>query len=135
MRLPHAMTLYKKDWADRLVLTGDGFNGHWHRSAKQQGVLGDRLIALKDPTTTREEVLACSEKFAQMPEIKTVILVTSDYHSRRAYAEFEHWMPNIKTISSPSTTPPQLLFPKRREWYAYWWYFVTRPFDSVGGDK
>lgn len=128
MRFPHAMKLYKEDWAEKIVIAGNGFNGWWHRSAEQQGVPKDQLISFTDATTTREEALFCAEGFLDREEIQSIILVTSDYHSRRAYSEFKYQMPDLKIISSPSQSPTLLDFPKRREWYGMWWYFATRPF-------
>jgi uncharacterized SAM-binding protein YcdF (DUF218 family) len=68
---------------------------------------------------------------------RTVLLVTSDYHTRRALSTFRHELPGIRMSIAAAQSPPQfgLKWWQQREWakttlYEWmrliWWEVVDR---------
>jgi len=94
-RVTHAVDLYKRGLAPLLVLSGTpmGFRTHeadvTQRHAEYLGVPAARILAVKhDSDSTREEA-GVLVPILRKRGAKTVILVTSNYHTGRAKRIFE----------------------------------------------
>lgn len=89
-RVRHATELYRQDWAPRIVLSGPALRADFsegelmQRQAVQLGVPAAHLIVVPhQATSTLEEALALRAALAQH-NFRKVIVVTSNFHTRRA---------------------------------------------------
>lgn len=142
-RTTKAAEVYKQGVAPRIVLTDDGGQTGWSRTERRNipyvEMAQRNLVALGVPAERIEiitpvgsgtiyEAQIFKEK-AQKENWKTVLLVTSAYHTRRTLWTFEHVFEteNIRLgIAAPPTgeqTPPP----------AFWW-LVPRGWDFVAGE-
>lgn len=128
-RTAYAASLYREGVAPLVVLTNDGEQASWSNveernppfqelaatELQKQGVPREAIRLLPDLVQgTRDEADVVS-RFAQTEKLQSLLLVTSDYHSRRAFSTFEkatnaHQM--TLGVQSPSTS-----FGKR----FFWW--------------
>lgn len=88
-RLDHAYELYQEGVAPRIVLTGykqpgdqftEAFAGYRYLTGR--GVPGDDLTIVDDGTSTWESLRA-TERVLQQQGVRSVVLVSDPYHSRR----------------------------------------------------
>ncbi len=93
-RLRHAVQLYRAGWAPRLVLSGAPFRNYFNESelmaheAKQLGVPAEHLIlAPSNADSTLEEALGLRAVLARH-DFRKIIVVTSNFHTRRARTIF-----------------------------------------------
>lgn len=89
-RLRHAVALYHQGWAPRVVLSGTPLRSYFNeaelmeREATQQGVPAAHLIVARhQAASTLEEALALRRVLAEH-NFRKVIVVTSNFHTRRA---------------------------------------------------
>jgi uncharacterized SAM-binding protein YcdF (DUF218 family) len=101
-RAPAAALLLRAGYADRVILTNDGVFSSWstkyNRNLSQSEWAEEELVALgvgreqivKLPelvnSTMSEALLAC--RYAREKGLKRIIVVTADYHTRRALWAF-----------------------------------------------
>lgn len=103
-RAPAAAMLYRDSYAERVILTNDGVLSGWspkHNRNLYQiewveeelvklGVPRERIVKLPfDGSSTMHDALAVKRWFFRHG-LKKVILVTSDYHTRRALWTFRN---------------------------------------------
>lgn len=89
-RVRHAAELYRQGWAPRVVLSGTSICSYFNevelmeREATNLGVPADHLIPVRQhATSTLEEALALRPVLAQH-NFRKIIVVTSNFHTRRA---------------------------------------------------
>lgn len=89
-RVRHAVELYRRGWATRIILSGMTLRANFNetvlmeREAITLGVPKESLILLDhNARSTIEEGLALRELLSQ-EKIRRVIIVTSNFHTRRA---------------------------------------------------
>ncbi|MGH9862937.1 MAG: YdcF family protein [Candidatus Acidiferrales bacterium] len=89
-RVTHAVHLYQAGWAPRLMLSGVNYRTDFNdvvlmeRQAVALGVPRESLLAVPQPAvSTLEEALFLQRVLAQH-NFRKVIIVTSNYHTRRA---------------------------------------------------
>ncbi|MBI4467102.1 MAG: YdcF family protein [Acidobacteria bacterium] len=89
-RLRHAVSLYRQGLAPRLVLSGPPLRTYldeaelMKREALEQGVPADHLIVARHPAdSTLAEALALRPVLAEH-NFRKIIVVTSNFHTRRA---------------------------------------------------
>ncbi|MCL4790142.1 MAG: YdcF family protein [Verrucomicrobia bacterium] len=96
-----AAQLYTNGIAPKILLTGAG-DYHGHRAILMAaGVPRDAILIESKSATTRENA-EFSARLLREQGIRTAVVVTSWYHSRRALAAFEHFAPDIRFYSRPS---------------------------------
>lgn len=93
-RLRHAVELYRDGWAPRLVLSGAGLRRYFNevelmqQEAMNWGLPGEHLVAAPHTSATLpEEALALHRVLAEH-NFRRVILVTSNYQTRRVRRVF-----------------------------------------------
>lgn len=119
-RTAQAIDMYKNDWAPLLVFsgaaadkTGPSNAEAMKRQALDAGVPEEDILIDETSETTKENAVNTIELFDKH-KIKSVILVTSAYHQRRAGLEFGHRAgAAIKIINHPVTSDKQ--------WDVWWW--------------
>ena len=97
-RLRHGADLYRQGYAVRLILSGRAIRSNFseaelmEREALAQGVpAGALLLVRHTDDSTLEEALALRQFLAEQ-EIRSIIVVTSNFHSRRARKIFRRVM-------------------------------------------
>jgi len=105
-RVQHAAELYHRGVSTRIILTNDNEQGSWSNTLERNpffyeysvdelhksGVPDSVIKVLPQPvSSTHDEALLLSS-FGKQNDIHTMLLITSDYHSRRALWSFERVM-------------------------------------------
>jgi len=92
-RISEGVKLYLQKWAPKLVFSGAAAEGDvsnalaMKRIAVSEGVSADNILIEENSKTTAENA-DFTAKVLNENGIKSIILVTSPYHQRRAYNEF-----------------------------------------------
>lgn len=129
-RTAEAIKLYRNGWAQILIFSGAAADKSgpsnavvMKQEAINEGIDANRIVIEDQSTTTQENAAATKSIFDQYG-IKSIILVTSAYHERRATLEFEKRAPNISVRSHPVATDQQ--------WTKLWWITPTGWYLAVG---
>jgi uncharacterized SAM-binding protein YcdF (DUF218 family) len=108
-----AAALIRKGWARRALIPTNATETHepTHHSLlreilRRRGVAAQNIVDLPgEVTSTRDEVLAL-RRYLQEHSVRSVAVITSDYHTRRARAIFQRQLGGGKTelyfISAPT---------------------------------
>lgn len=123
-RTAQAIDLYKHEWAPLLVFSGAAADKSgpsnaeaMKRQAIAEGVPADKILIDETSETTKQNASNSIALFDQY-RIRSVILVTSGYHQRRAGLEFGHRAGMaIKIINHPVQSDKQ--------WGPMWWMTLT----------
>ncbi|NNE66290.1 MAG: YdcF family protein [Pyrinomonadaceae bacterium] len=142
-RTEMAAELYEQGIADEVVLSDDGEMAGWsqedqgnprfvelaRRSLIKNGVDKSSVVILAPVVSgTIDEARAFAER-AKQEDWKSVMLVTSKYHTRRAAAAFEK-----ETHSEAVNVGVKPALPGRRTPGEYTWWFSPRGWKHVGGE-
>jgi uncharacterized SAM-binding protein YcdF (DUF218 family) len=100
-RPERAAELFKQGEAPKIIVSGTGDCDFNERLLEKNGV-PDAGIVLECKSRTTRENAEFSIALLRAQHIKSAIIVTSWYHSRRALHCFEHYAPDIKFYSRPS---------------------------------
>lgn len=116
----HAVELYRQGWAKKVVISGAevAWGIHTADLAKRfvlgMGVPESDILMIRDTRNTRTEAREL-EKLMQSNQYRSVIVVTSAFHSRRATYTLETAAGDFSIISSPVGTGEPEWRPDR------WW--------------
>jgi uncharacterized SAM-binding protein YcdF (DUF218 family) len=135
-RTAQAIEMYKQSWAPLLVFsgaaadkTGPSNAEAMKRQALEAGVSASDILIDETSETTKQNALNSVGLFDQH-HIRSVILVTSAYHQRRAGLEFGHRAGmSIKIVNHPLKNDKQ--------WSDWWWatpsgwYLVVSEFVKI----
>ena len=108
-RVEYAVYLFREDWAkkDRLIMSGGPlvWRHSWASLMKEHaeylGISGKNIL-LEDKSMTTEENARYTKEILTKNDYKSLILVTSPYHSRRAAIIFQKVLgKEIKVLSAP----------------------------------
>lgn len=134
-RTKHAIDLYKEEWAPKLIFSGAAKDPKSASNAKVmmsmavgQGIDPKAILIDEQSRDTKEN----AEKTRELVgDKKTVILVTSDYHQRRAYKEFQRVLgEDVKIINAPAKDKHW----GRKSWFLKpygWWISLTETVRAV----
>lgn len=118
-RTAEAIKLYQNGWATKVIMSGAAQDKSgpsnaeaMARQAIAAGVPQDAIITENKSETTQQNAEQTQTIF-QSYDIKTVILVTSSYHERRASLEFAARSPHVLVRRHPVADDSQ--------WSAWWW--------------
>ena len=147
-RVRHAVSLYKAGWAPRIVLSGASIRTYFNetelmaREARELGVPAEHLIlAPTGATSTLEEAVRLRPVLAER-NFRNLLVVTSNFHTRRARQIFVGVYRPRGTIVRVSAAPDQgfdpaawwqsregrkLLFLEVLKWTYTWWELWTLP--------
>ena len=109
-RVLYGVKLFKDDWAkkDRIIMAGGPlvWKYTWASLMKEQaeslGIPGKKIL-LEDKSRSTEEDALYTKEILKKNGFKSIILVTSPYHSRRASLIFKRVLGSeFKIISAPS---------------------------------
>lgn len=96
-----AAQLFQQGVAPRIIISGAGDDGINRQLLLQNGVPPGVIETEGKSMTTRENALFTIERL-RAENVKSVVLVTTWYHARRALKTFEHYAPDIKFYVRPS---------------------------------
>jgi uncharacterized SAM-binding protein YcdF (DUF218 family) len=96
-----AAELLQQRVALRIIHTGEGDDAINRQLLLQAGVPA-RAIEIENKSTTTHENAEFTIKLLRAEKVRSAVLVTSWYHSRRALATFQHYAPEITFYSRPS---------------------------------
>ena len=118
-RTNHAITLYQNKWAPRLVFSGAAQDKTgpsnalaMRKIAIEAGVPASDILIEEDSANTQQNAENTNKLLADN-NIKSVILVTSAYHQRRASLEFHRKLNDGITIQNSPTSD--------KDWSWFWW--------------
>jgi len=124
-RVEYGVKLFKEGWArkNRVIMTGGPvvgkhtYAGLMKEQAEELDVPG-KFILLADRSRSTEQDAKYTGEILKRNGYKSIILVTSPYHSRRASIIFRKALPGIRVICAPSD----------KSWLSFdeWW---KRPRD------
>ena len=100
-RPEQAAELFKQQAAPRIIISGAGDDEINRRILIQNGVPAEKIGIERRSKTTAQNAQFTIPLLRQS-DIHSAIIVTSWYHSRRAFETFEHYAPEIKFYSRPS---------------------------------
>ena len=100
-RPEQAAELFKQQAAPRIIVSGAGDDGINRRILIEQGVPAN-VIQIESKSETTAQNAQFTIKLLRTQNLHSAIIVTSWYHSRRAFETFEHYAPEIKFYSRPS---------------------------------
>lgn len=118
-RTEKAIQLFKNGWGDRLVLAGAAKDTSGPSNAKAmknqaeaEGVPADKIDIDEQSSTTSQNALDVKTILSDH-SAQSMILVTSGYHQRRAYLEFQSQLgPEFKILNAPTDDV---------DWNFWWW--------------
>ncbi len=119
-RASEAIKLFKNGWSDRLIFsgaaqdkTGPSNAEAMRRQAIKAGVPTDAILTESNSDTTRQNAEQ-TQALLTKNNIRTIILVTSAYHQRRASLEFDRSVGGtVKILNHP--------VPQDDQWSNFWW--------------
>jgi uncharacterized SAM-binding protein YcdF (DUF218 family) len=100
-RPEYAAKLFLDHAAPRILISGLGDDEINRRILVRAGVPARDITVENKSKTTRENARFCVP-LLRAEKVRSAIIVTSWYHSRRALKTFEHLAPGIKFYSRPS---------------------------------
>jgi uncharacterized SAM-binding protein YcdF (DUF218 family) len=129
-RIRHGISVFQERRAGSIVLTNDGLRGRWSRRRQANltsveratdtvldaGIPPDRLVILTPQVESTYDEAIVVRDFAQRAGVRSVLIVTSPYHSRRALWVFRRVLgPAVRVgIDSPA---PGGQSPTPGEWW------------------
>lgn len=119
-RAGEAIRLYQQGWADTLIFsgaaqdkTGPSNASAMRTIALRAGVPDDAILVEGNSETTRQNAVQ-TKKLLQENDIRTIILVTSAYHQRRASLEFNQQTDGMALIANHPVH-------EDNQWSRTWW--------------
>jgi len=128
-----AADLFKQGFGSSVLLTNDGQQGGWSNekernpftlelatdSLVRSGVPATRIEIIQDPVvgSTYEEALAI-KTWAEKRQVKSMLVVTSAYHGRRAVWTFRRVIASSPTLEW-AFVPPGNQTPTQSSWWLY----------------
>ena len=118
-RTVEAINLYKNGWSDKLIFSGAAQDktGPSNAAAMKTialsfGIPEDVIYLDEYSETTKQNALNSQTIFADL-KIKSIILVTSGYHQRRAGLEFQKRAEDVTVYNHPTAND--------KSWSWFWW--------------
>ena len=152
-RLHHAVELFRTGHASRILLTDDGQRGYWSRELQRNPTSVERAVAVLERAGvprdriellpgvvegTIDEARAVKE-YAAAHQVRSLVVVTSQYHSRRALWIVRHVLRDDGVIvgsdpapMTPTTPTPASWWVRRSGWRMVGAEFVKLPYLLAG---
>jgi len=101
-RVEHGVDLYKQGLAQKMLFAGGGARA-MQRQAIKLGVAEDHTLLDRRSHSTYENAVN-SARILKENNLHSAIIVTSDYHTRRASLIFSQFMPRKELVVSSAST-------------------------------
>ena len=118
-RAKEAVVLYKNGWSNTIIFSGAAedktgpSNAAVMKKVATSADVPESVILLDESAETTKENAQNTQKLFTEHHLKSIILVTSGYHQRRASLEFNKYTEGV-TILNHSTELDE-------NWSAWWW--------------
>lgn len=118
-RAKEAVVLYKNGWSNILIFSGAAqdkagpSNAAVMKKIAIEAGAPESVILLDESSETTKENAQNTQKLFTEHHLKSIILITSGYHQRRASLEFNRYTEDV-TILNHSTDSDE-------NWSAWWW--------------
>jgi len=123
-RANEAIELYQQGWADKLIFSGAAYDKSGPSNAEvmrqmalDAGVSAGSIVIEEEGETTKQNAENTQDIF-QQNNIKSVILVTSTYHQRRASLEFNKRSGDVVQVRNHPVASDN-------QWSGLWWLTPT----------
>jgi uncharacterized SAM-binding protein YcdF (DUF218 family) len=140
-RTEFAATLYRNGVAPRILLTNDGERASWSnveernppyqelaaRELEQRGVPASAITLVDLPVQGTLDEAVTIRKYADDNGIRSILIVTSEYHSRRALWTFER-------VFAGREANIGLQSPKMTNAFAVTWWIYPQGWKTVGAE-
>lgn len=142
-RTEHAAALYKQAVAPKIILTDDGTRGGWSKIEQRnppfvelarknlivQGVPAESIEIIKPSGSGTIYEAECLRQKVEEDNLKSVLLVTSAYHTRRTLRTFERLSADENISLGVESAPFGWQTPPPRTWW-----FSQRGWNAVAGE-
>ena len=146
-RAQHAAALYNQGRAPKIVLTNDHLKSSWS-SAEQRnpyyyeraldelrrsGVPQQNIAVIMIPiASTHDEALRLKE-YAELNQLRSLLIVTSGYHSRRALWTFRRVFQGSETLIGIDPAEPGIQTPSPATWWLhrFGWEMVPNEYGKM----
>ncbi len=118
-RTKHAISLYKNGWAPILIFSGAAedksgpSNARAMRDVAISAGVPREVVLLEEESENTKQNAENTNRLMRAENIKSVILVTSGYHQRRASLEFGKIVGNTVVVQNSPTAD--------KDWDWWWW--------------
>ena len=122
-RANEAITLYENGWADTLIFSGAAqdksgpSNAAVMKTTAINAGVPESAIKLDEYSETTKQNAENSQTIFDKSNIKSIILVTSGYHQRRASLEFSRLTSGVTILNHSTSTDSN--------WPIWWWLTPT----------
>ncbi len=132
-RTRHAARLFREGRAPKIILTNDSQRGPWSEAEQRNptfterataelhrsGVTPDRIEVLPDAVSSTYSEAVVLRRYATEHGLRSILVVTSSYHSRRALWTLRHVFQGSGVEVGLETVAPGQQMPRPATW---WWY-------------
>ena len=144
-RTQKAAEIYKTGTAPKIFLTDDGSRGGWDKQERRNpffaerarwelikhGVPEEAIETLPGVVEGTQDEAILAEKLLRERNLRSVLLVTSPYHTRRTLSTFETLLhKNIGAVEIGITSPP----PGQQSPLPNYWWLSVRGWRFVAGE-
>lgn len=118
-RTAEAIKLYQNGWAPILIFSGAAYdktgpsNAEVMKKAALEADIPEQDIIVESYGETTKQNAEKTTDILDQQRIRSLILVTSGYHQRRASIEFSKRAPEVNIINHP--------VPHDKHWPSWWW--------------
>ena len=130
-RVRHGIALFREGRARTIVLTNDGLRGRWSRRRQANltsterakdalldaGIPAQRLVILNPRVNSTYDEAVTVRDFAEEAGIRSLLVVTSPYHSRRALWLFRRVLGPAGVQVGIDSPPPGEQSPRPGDWW------------------
>ena len=146
-RTRHAAQLFREGRAPKILLTNDGVRGGWSRSQQRgvffveraqeelrsAGVPADKIEVIPEPTINTHDEALRLRQYATTHNLKSLLVVTSAYHSRRAWWTMRKVFDGSGVEIGIDPVPPGQQAPSAKTWWLYpsGWLMVAGEYVKI----
>lgn len=148
-RVQHAAALYKVGVAHKIVLTNDNLRGGWstaaqrnpfyHELAKEElvrsGVPAQNIEIIMVPTLGTHDEAEKLKQYCEKHGVRSIVVVTSAYHSRRALWTFRQVFRNSNRTIGIDPAAAGIQTPSPGTWWLnrFGWSLVPNEYMKLAG--
>ena len=146
-RAQHAAALFNEGRAPRIVLTNDRLLSNWspeeqrnpyfyERSRdelRRAGVPDDKISVIMDPIRSTYDEAVVLKKFAEANHLSSLLVVTSAFHSRRAFWTFSRVFEGSGKLIGIDPAEPRIESPAAATWWLHslGWELVPKEYVKL----
>ena len=132
-RVQHAARLYAEKRAPRILLTSDNLQGGWSRSEQRNlyfyeiatrqlnrlGVPAENIELVTPPVASTWDEATVLRDYAKTHNLRSLLIVTSSYHSRRALFTFRNFFAGTDTQVGIDPVETGIQTPRPATWWLH----------------